>query len=95
MRKAQCTMHNEAGYFILLQLFGKLKQSAKFIAYLYKLHGPNFSEGLRARAASELDGSVLGFPLPFLPAGLVYSVALTISLLASSRCNQLPRLGKL
>ena len=42
----------------------------------------------------ELGVSALGFPLPFFGA-LVYSVALKNSLAVSSRCGQLPDLGRL
>ena len=42
----------------------------------------------------ELGVRALGFPLPFF-GGLMYSVALTNSLAASSGCGQLPDLGRL
>ena len=57
--------------------------------------GPNFTEVLRDVQLGEPDVRVLGHPSPLLPAGSVYSVALTMSLAASSGCGQLPLLGRL
>ena len=48
------------------------------------------SAALRARTASEARWHRPRLPSPL---SLVYSVALMISLAASSRCNQLPHLG--
>ena len=53
----------------LPSLFGKLDQNTRFIAYLYELHGPNFSEGLHACTAS---GTVKReIPLQSLQAGVI------------------------
>ena len=58
--------------------------------------GSNISEALCDVQLEESDVSVFGLPSPlFLPAGSLYSVALTISLAASSGCDQLPLLGRL
>ena len=58
--------------------------------------GWNFSKALRDSQLVESDVSTFGLPSPFfLPAGSLYSVALTISLAASSGCDQLPLLSRL
>ena len=62
--RAPVTLNTLTMNTVLGRVFGKLNQNARFIAYLYKLHGPNFSEGLLVELL-DLGGSVLGFPLPF------------------------------
>ena len=66
----------------------ELDQIQDFIhVNLKEYTGPNFNEVLRDVQLVEPDVSVLGLPSPLLPAGSVYSVALTMSLAASSWCG--------
>ena len=81
---------------VSLSVRGKTRLDSKdLLRVCTSLHGPNFQRDSVHVQLLELAGSVLGFPLPSLPAGSVYSVALAMSLSASSGCDQLPRLGKL
>ena len=52
------------------RLFGKLDRNARFIVCLYELHGPNFSEGLRARTASGARWQRPRLPSPISSCGL-------------------------
>ena len=51
-------------------MFGKLDRNARFIAYLYELHGPNFSEGLPARTDSGARWQRPRLPSPLSSCGL-------------------------